>query len=80
MVGTDLGGVPELITPGLDGDLVPPRDPERLAAALAGIAADPDRALAMGRAGRARLEREFTPAAHLEGLAHLYALAGVTAA
>ncbi len=42
------------------GLIVPPRDPEALAAALAELLADPERRRAMGSAGRKRVEAEFT--------------------
>ncbi|MEV1288055.1 glycosyltransferase [Micromonospora sp. NPDC049679] len=76
VVGTDLGGLPELITAGVDGEIVVADDPAALAVALGRLVADPGRAYAMGRAGRARVERDFSPAAHLTGLRELYALAG----
>ena len=75
VVGTTLGGVPELVTPGVDGLLVPPGDAVSLGAAVTSIATDRELAARMGAAGRARVERDFTPGAHLEGLVSLYALA-----
>jgi glycosyltransferase involved in cell wall biosynthesis len=74
-VVTRLGGMPELVTPGQDGLVVAPDDPAALAAALAGLAADPARALAMGRAARAKAELAFAPARHLERLDELYRVA-----
>jgi glycosyltransferase involved in cell wall biosynthesis len=38
---------------------VPPRDVNELAGAIAALAGDPARRKAMGRAGRALVEREF---------------------
>lgn len=52
-------GVPELVEDGHNGLLVPPARPDRLADALAALAADPDRRAAMGRAGRAKVVAEF---------------------
>ncbi len=80
VVGTDLGGLPELIEPGVDGRVVPADDPAALAAALADVAGDPQRALAMGRAGRAKAVRDFAPADHLAGLRAAYAAAGAPVA
>jgi L-malate glycosyltransferase len=60
VVATSVGGIPELVLDGATGLLVPPRDPEALAAALERILSDPLRAEAMGRAGRAHIERHFT--------------------
>lgn len=61
-IGTDAGGVPELITSGRDGLLVPPKRPDLLAEAIASLAADPARLTALSRAGRARIETSFTSA------------------
>ena len=75
VVATDLGGTPELIRPGVDGELVPADDPEAMARALDGFLENPDKAFLMGQAGRERIEAEFTPADHLAGLDRLYATA-----
>jgi glycosyltransferase involved in cell wall biosynthesis len=72
VVGTALGGVPELIEPGVDGAIVPPNDPGALGEALAGLVNDPDGAMAMGRRGREKAEREFAPVVHMERLDGLY--------
>jgi glycosyltransferase involved in cell wall biosynthesis len=75
VVATDLGGLPELVTPGVDGHIVPPGDAAALAGALVRTLADPDAAHAMGRAGRAKVCRDFAPADHLDGLRAAYAAA-----
>jgi glycosyltransferase involved in cell wall biosynthesis len=72
VVVTDLGGLPELVTPARDGAVVPAGDPRALAAALGGLLADPERALAMGRAGRAKVEERFAPERHLSRLERIY--------
>jgi glycosyltransferase involved in cell wall biosynthesis len=51
-VGSDVGGIPFVIRDGVDGLLVPPGDPEALAAALGSVLSDPHRAARMGAAGR----------------------------
>ena len=43
VVATDVGGIAEIVTPSTEGVLVPARRPGELAAALLGLAADPDR-------------------------------------
>lgn len=58
-VCTAVGGVPEIISHGETGYLVPPKDPERLAAALLRLLSDPQTARRMGRAGRDCVEAEF---------------------
>jgi glycosyltransferase involved in cell wall biosynthesis len=59
VVSTRLSGIPEIVADGTTGTLVAPTDPAALAAALAALLADPGRAAAMGRAGRARAEQLF---------------------
>jgi glycosyltransferase involved in cell wall biosynthesis len=71
-VVTGLGGMPELVVDGVDGLVVPMEDPAALAAALASLAADPQRAAEMGRLGRDRLAREFDPGLHLRRLEAVY--------
>ncbi len=52
IVGTNVGGIPEFIEDGVNGLLVPPGDPQRLAAALQTLASDPQRRLDMGSRNR----------------------------
>ena len=59
LVATDVPGCREVIRPGETGILVPPHDVEALAEAIATLAADPARRRAMGRGGRALMERCF---------------------
>ena len=58
-IGTAAGGVPELITDGRDGLLVPPRDVEALSSAILRVAGDPDLARTLATAGRARIVSGF---------------------
>lgn len=58
-VGTDAGGVPELITNGKDGLLVPPKDPKALAVVLTHLANNPEVAVTLAQAGRARVVAAF---------------------
>jgi len=60
VVATRVGGVPELVVPGLTGWLVDPGDALGLGAALGQVLSDPDTRQAMGRAGRARARQEFS--------------------
>lgn len=71
-VVTGLGGMPELVEDGVEGLVVPPDEPAALAAALSGLAADPQRAVRMGALGRERLARQFAPDLHLRRLEAVY--------
>ncbi len=62
-VGTDVGGIPEIIEHGRTGYVVPPRDPEALAGAVVRLLEEPVTARGMGRAGRRRVEEVFSPEA-----------------
>ena len=72
VIGTDIEGNPEIVLHGQTGLLVPPRDPGALADALLAIATDPERARAMGRAGRALVEAKFSTAVKVERTESLY--------
>jgi glycosyltransferase involved in cell wall biosynthesis len=56
---TDVGGAGEAVVDGETGIVVPPGDTEAAAAALASLAADPDRARSMGERGHARQRERF---------------------
>lgn len=58
-VASAAGGALELISHGKDGMLVPPRDPEALAGAIASVLRDPPLARNMGEAAYARARRMF---------------------
>ena len=58
-VCTAVGGVSEVVTDGVTGYLVPPKDPEQLAGRLLRLLGDPVAARVMGRAGRRRVETAF---------------------
>lgn len=72
VAATRVGGVPEIVDESKTGLLVPPRDPQALAGALAALLADPVGAKAMGAAGRARVENHFSEAAMLAGTRVVY--------
>jgi glycosyltransferase involved in cell wall biosynthesis len=60
IVASRVATIPEVVIDGETGFLVPAGDPEALADALATLAANPERARAMGRAGSERLRRRFS--------------------
>lgn len=70
--GFAIGGIPDMIIPGETGFLAAPGDIESLSLALADALADPARLAAIGRAARARVEREHTLARQAERYLDLY--------
>ncbi len=64
IVATEIGGIPDVVTPDC-GILVPPGEPDALAAALRCLAEDAELRARMGRAARQRYEELFSPAAVL---------------
>jgi starch synthase len=73
VVGSAVGGIPEVVSDGETGLLVPPDDADALAAALNALVRDPARADALGRAGRDRAVAEFGWQAVAAQTAALYA-------
>lgn len=61
IVCTKVGGPAEVLEDGRTALLVPPGDPEAMAAALARVLEDADLAQALGTAARAKLEADFDP-------------------
>jgi alpha-maltose-1-phosphate synthase len=73
VVASRTGGIPEVVADGETGLLVPPGEPAPLAEALNALLRDPDRARAMGQAGRKRAVAEFSWQAIAAQTAALYA-------
>ncbi|WP_156841922.1 glycosyltransferase family 4 protein [Novosphingobium aquimarinum] len=59
VVSTDISGIPELVTHGEHGLLVPQRDAAALGSAILQVFAQPAAAAAMAERGRARVEDDF---------------------
>ncbi|HEX7055089.1 MAG TPA: glycosyltransferase family 4 protein [Burkholderiales bacterium] len=71
-VATRVSAIGELVRDGVSGLLVPQNDPGALAAALAGLVADPARRRALGEAGEARVRAHFALEPNLERLARKF--------
>ncbi len=72
VVSTSVDGVPEAVTDGSTGLLVPPGDPAALTAAVCRLLSDPALRIRFGAAGRARIARDFSLAGMIERLAAVY--------
>lgn len=75
VIATETGGIPELLGDGA-GLLVPPKDPEALAEAIARLATDPDLRRTLGERGRKRVEEGFSVEAVARRLAEWFAERG----
>jgi glycosyltransferase involved in cell wall biosynthesis len=60
VVGTYVGGIPEVIIPGETGLLAPPKDPHALAAALRQLWEHPELRAEMGRRGRELVVQKYS--------------------
>ena len=73
VIGTLAGGIPEIIENDHTGVLVPPGDPESLAAAIIALLRDPARRQRLGEAGRQRSETGFSSQRMGQQMVELYA-------
>lgn len=69
LITTDMPGCREVARHGENGLLIPPKDPQALAAAIVGLLGDPARRRRMGQAGREHVTGNF----HLDTVARRYA-------
>src|SRR5439155_14651278 len=75
VVTTAAGGIPELVTPGVDGLVAQPRDVEGIVTSLAALLDDTALRRRLGSAGRATVEQRFDLRSSAEELATLFGAA-----
>ena len=75
VIGSRVGGIPEMIRDGLTGLLVPPGDEEALAERLRWVLEHPQEAEAMGHRAREFARSFFSPEAYLAGYRRLLEMA-----
>jgi glycosyltransferase involved in cell wall biosynthesis len=76
VIGAAIGGIPELIDPGVDGLLYPAGDAAALRDRILHLASHPEILPRMGRAARAKAERLFAQSIHYDRLMEMYLEAG----
>ncbi|MCI4366672.1 MAG: glycosyltransferase family 4 protein [Thermoplasmata archaeon] len=72
VVGTDIGGIPDIVEDGVTGRLVPIRRPTVLAAALREVFEHPERGRRWAAEGRRRVITQYVPERHVERLLRVY--------
>lgn len=72
VIATAVGGNPELVDDARTGHLVPVADPGALARAIIALALTPEKARAMGNAGRKRIEAQFSITAMIDSYQQIY--------
>jgi glycosyltransferase involved in cell wall biosynthesis len=72
VIGTNVGGIPEIIEDGVTGLLVPPQSPDKLAEAVITILQNPSLARQMGEAGRQRVRERFSVEQHVARIQEIY--------
>lgn len=77
-LSTPVSAIPELIEDGVNGALVPPNDPTRLAAAIEGLVRDPALRREYGVTGAARVHSKFDHLATISTLVGRFESSGIT--
>ncbi len=72
VVATEVGGIPGVLEHGVSGIIVPPSDPDALAAACLKLINNPALGLQMGRAGFAHVKAHYSIDAMVEATSRLY--------
>ena len=72
VVSTTLAGIPEMVQPGITGELVPPNAPQELARAIEKIITDPARAREFGINGLAVAHEKFSIETSVKNLLSLF--------
>jgi glycosyltransferase involved in cell wall biosynthesis len=75
VISSAVGGVPEIIEDAVSGLLVPPGDVAALVLAIRRLLHDPHQRAQIGKAGRQRVEQQFTIAHCAQRLAEVYGVA-----
>jgi glycosyltransferase involved in cell wall biosynthesis len=72
VIATHVGGIPDVVTDGVNGLLVPPENERALAAAILALLRDPGRMGAFGEAAGRSVGERFESAATIREIERLY--------
>ena len=72
VIATNAGGVPDIIENGVNGILVPPRNPQRLADGVLKVLNDLELGKKLGDAGRKAVEQRFSLEKQMRKIEKLY--------
>ncbi|MEA2732410.1 MAG: hypothetical protein QOF70_6885 [Acetobacteraceae bacterium] len=75
VIASNVGGMPEVVSEGVTGLLVPPGNAPALAAAMVSLLEDPERRAAFGNCGMVEARRRFAPDVFRRRIAEFYDLA-----
>ena len=74
LVGTRVGGIPEIVEDGVSGFLVPRRDPAAMSAKILQLLKDAELRRRMGDAGRRIVEEKFNHKTNIAQLIRMYGI------
>lgn len=72
VVGTDFGGIKEIVKDGATGRIVPIANSDALSSSILDLAKNPDQIIKFGEAGRKRSLERFTPEPHIKMVLKVY--------
>lgn len=72
VVASDIGGLPEIVSHGVDGLLCQPNDADELAERLDWMLTHPAEVRDMGQAARQKVEQHYTPEQHYQRISQIY--------
>lgn len=72
VIGSEIGGIPELIDDGVDGFTVPCKDWQTLKERMVYLSQHRDKALTMGLAGRRKIDAQFSAEKHYQEILNIY--------
>ena len=72
VIGSDIGGIPELINEAVDGFIFQPGNAEQLSEKIQWVWQNRDKAKSMGLQGRKKVEEKFNAELHYKGLMAIY--------